>query len=90
MPSDIEYALLSTRVYDASPRNKTGVPAGWTELTWQPDYRFSGFSAGAYRRGSEVVIAYTGTNQNLDWLSSVPSVFGLLPAPQVYSAMASI
>ena len=68
MPSDIDYALFSTRVYDASKLNKTGVPAGWTELTWQPDYRFSGFSAGAYRRGSEVVIAYTGTNdKSLDW-----------------------
>ena len=68
MPNDIDYALLSTRVYAASVDNRTGVPAGWTELTWQPDYRFLGFSAGAYRRGSEVVIAYTGTNdKSLDW-----------------------
>jgi hypothetical protein len=56
---------LSTRVYAASDINRTGVPAGWTELTWQADYNLSGFSAGAYRNGSEVVIAYTGTNQTL-------------------------
>ena len=87
MPNDIEYALFSTRVYAASVKNRTGVPAGWTELTWQPDYRLSGFSAGAYRRGSEVVIAYTGTNENLDWLSSGLAVSGLLPAPQIFDAM---
>lgn len=40
MPSDIEYALLSTRVYAASDINRTGVPTGWTELTWQADYKW--------------------------------------------------
>lgn len=87
MPATIDYALLSTRVYDASFDNRTGVPAGWTELTWQPDYNSSGFSAGAYRRGSEVVIAYTGTNQGVDWLSNFLSGTGILPAPQVFDAM---
>lgn len=87
MPSDIEYALFSTRVYAASDRNRTGVPAGWTELTWQADYNLSGFSAGAYRRGNEVVIAYTGTNESIDWLSNGLAGTGLLPAPQIFDAM---
>ncbi|MFH1026373.1 MAG: hypothetical protein V1791_00070 [Pseudomonadota bacterium] len=91
MPEPIDYALLSTRVYAASDINRTGVPAGWTELTWQADYNLSGFSAGAYRNGSEVVIAYTGTNQNFgnnaDWWNNGLAGTGLLPAPQVFDAM---
>ncbi len=87
MVDTIDYALLATRVYAASFDNRTGVPAGWTELTWQADYNSSGFSAGAYRQGSEVVIAYTGTNQTLDWFLGNTAGLGLLPAPQVFDAM---
>jgi Ca2+-binding RTX toxin-like protein len=87
MVDTIDYALLATRVYAASFDNRTGVPAGWTELTWQADYNSSGFSAGAYRQGSEVVIAYTGTNQTLDWFLGNTAGLGLLPAPQVFEAM---
>ncbi|MFY9326531.1 MAG: hypothetical protein WAO76_00690, partial [Georgfuchsia sp.] len=87
MPSTIDYALISTRVYDASPDNRTGVPVGWTELTWQPDYNLSGFSAGAYKNGNDIVIAYTGTNQGVDWLSNGTAATGILPAPQIFDAM---
>lgn len=88
MPSDIEYALLSTRVYAASSENRAGLPEGWTEQSWQPDAGFSGFSAGAYRRGGEVVIAYTGTNQTADWFNgNVAAVGGLAPAGQIFEAM---
>jgi hypothetical protein len=34
MPDTIDYALLATRVYAASDRNRTGVPTDWTELKW--------------------------------------------------------
>jgi hypothetical protein len=82
MPDTIDYALFATRVYAASDDNRTGVPAGWTELTWQADYNLSGFSAGAYRKGNEVVIAYTGTNQefglNADWWSNILAGTGIL------------
>ena len=87
MPATIDYALLATRVYAASVDNRTGVPAGWTEQRWEPDYNLSGFSAGAYRNGSEVVIAYTGTNQDLDWVSDILGGTGIVPAPQVFDAM---
>ncbi len=87
MPSAIEYALIATRAYDASPNNRTGVPSGWTELTWQPDYNLSGFSAGAYQNGSDIVVAFTGTNQGIDWASNGLAGSGLLPAPQIFDAM---
>ncbi len=91
MPDTIDYALFATRVYAASDDNRTGVPTGWTELTWQADYNLSGFSAGAYRKGNEVVIAYTGTNQefglNADWWSNILAGTGILSAPQVFDAM---
>lgn len=87
MAEDTAYALLSTRVYYASDDNRTGVPEGWSELRWEEDYRYSGFSAGAYRKGNEVVIAYAGTNQGLDWLSNIAAGSGLVPAPQVFDAM---
>jgi hypothetical protein len=87
MPETIEYALLATRVYDASVINRTGVPKDWNEQRWEKDYNASGFSAGAYRKGDEVVIAYTGTNQALDWLSNFQAGTGILPAAQVFDAM---
>jgi len=66
--TNIDYKLLALNVYDASVINKTPVPEGWTQLAWQSD-DVLGFSAGAYRNGGEVVIAYAGTNETLDWLS---------------------
>ncbi|WP_371325016.1 hypothetical protein VX159_05735 [Dechloromonas sp. ZY10] len=63
MAERIEYAQLAAVVYAASNKNKLGIPAGWTELDWQPDQSgTTGFSAGAYRKGNDIVIAYTGTN----------------------------
>ncbi|MCX7149367.1 MAG: hypothetical protein NTY05_08130, partial [Rhodocyclales bacterium] len=88
MLNTIDYALLATRVYDASANNKTGIPVGWNELIWQRDYNQSGFSAGAYRKGSALVISYTGTNQTADWLNgNTAALGGLLPAPQIFEAM---
>ena len=58
-------SLLALRTYDADPdTNRTGT-IGWTERPWirDGDSPLTGFSAGAYRLGSDVVIAYTGTNE---------------------------
>ena len=63
MATELEYAELSNRVYNRTQRNRTPVPAGWTELLWLPDPAYSGFSAGVYKNGNEIVIAYTGTNE---------------------------
>ncbi len=89
MATPIEYAQLSSRVYDASlNRNRTFIPSNWTELNWSPDDGVTGFSAGVYRKGNEIVISYTGTNdKSLDWLFGNIAATGLLPAPQVFAAM---
>jgi len=63
MASVLEYMQLATRVYAASGNNVVGIPTGWEELDWQPD-RSDGFSVGAYKKGNEIVIAYTGTNDD--------------------------
>jgi Ca2+-binding RTX toxin-like protein len=60
----LEYAQLSGRAYAATQKNRTPVPAGWAELGWFPD-QANGFSAGIYKKGSEIVIAFTGTNADL-------------------------
>ncbi len=80
MTTKTEYAQLSFYVYNADKfRNRPTVPIGWEQLTYQPD-GFDGFSYGVFRRigTTEVVVAYTGTNQNsLDWIANISNGFGL-------------
>ena len=64
MVTTLEYAQLSGRAYAATQKNRTPVPAGWAELGWFPD-QANGFSAGIYKKSSEIVIAFTGTNADL-------------------------
>ena len=63
MATELEYAELSNRVYQRTDENRTPVPDAWTELRWLPDLAYSGFSAGVYQKGNEIVISYTGTNE---------------------------
>ena len=90
MPSTNDYALLSNRVYFRTPVNRTVVAAsGWVEKQWARDQSLTGFSAGVYQKGSDIVIAYTGTNEK--WFSdftfaNIPAFTGL-PSPQVWEAM---
>ena len=45
-----EYAQLASRVYDRKDiHNKMTLPEGVTELEWQDDDRWTGFSAGVYQ-----------------------------------------
>ena len=67
MVSVLEYMQLSQRVYEASDANRIGVPDDWAELEWLPDDPETGFSVGAYKKGNEIVIAYTGTNGGIDY-----------------------
>ena len=90
MPSDPQYAQLATRVYARTQANRTPVPNGWTELQWIPDRAFSGFSAGVYKDGSDIVISYTGTNERkiADTLvGNLPAATGTFPSLQVWEAM---
>ncbi|MDR0735749.1 MAG: hypothetical protein LBF51_02765 [Zoogloeaceae bacterium] len=61
----LTYAQLSGRIYDRARANRMDVPEAesWRELVWLDDNPFTGFSAGAYRKGNKVVIAFTGANE---------------------------
>src|SRR3569623_263078 len=84
-----EYAQFSSIVYAKTQENELSIPTGWVEeRPWQSD-TLSGFSAGAYKKGSEIVISFTGTNGALEgdfvW-ANIPAGAGL-PSAQVLSAI---
>ena len=63
-----EYAQLSAHVYHKTPENEMPMPLGFQEapgFPWQVDDNDTGFSAGVYIKDNEVVISFTGTNQDL-------------------------
>jgi hypothetical protein len=88
------YALLSSRVYDASLKNIIFVPQGWTELPDNPDSSITSFAARAYRNNAtgEIVIAFRGTNTTItdgtiqDWETNITAGLGI-PNGQVAQAM---
>ena len=86
MPTTLEYMQFSLGVYAASVRNAMGDPAGWTRIDWQPD-QWTGFSAGVYKNGNNIVISYTGTNDAIADPANWTAGLGL-PLPQIYDAMA--
>ncbi len=84
-----DYAQLANRVYNRTQANRTPVPVGWKELSWIADEDLTGFSAGVYQNGNDIVISYTGTNEKkiADGLvADVPAAVGL-PSAQVWEAM---
>ncbi|MBN9204806.1 calcium-binding protein [Methylibium petroleiphilum] len=89
MPTIQEYAQLANRVYARTAENRTTVPIGWIELQWIPDRALTGFSAGVYQNGNDIVISYTGTNENKvkDFAVANLPAAGLLPSAQVWEAM---
>ena len=84
MASVLEYMQLSEHVYASSDKNDIGIPVGWEELDWQTD-KWDGFSVGAYKKGNEIVIAYTGTNGIMDALNWTGGLG--VPVTQVLDAM---
>ena len=79
-----DFSLLALRAYSTFgsasglniEQNRPAVPAGWQELEWYPDDG-GGFSYGIYKNGSEIAIAYAGTNEGVDWGSNVFTGAGL-------------
>ena len=81
MPDNLDYALLAANSYsaaltpqDVSAANTLPLPSGWSILDSRDD-AFSGFTARAYQKGDEIVVAYAGTSatgsliqQGRDWL----------------------
>jgi len=84
MATLFEYMQFATGVYAASARNYVAPPTGWTRADWQPD-QFTGFSAGCYVSGSEMVITYTGTNDKADMANW--SIGLGMPMSQIYEAV---
>ena len=85
-----EYAQLANRVYDRKDiRNKMTLPEGVTELEWQDDAKWTGFSAGVYQVAeNHIVISFTGSNEELieDFLlNNIPIGLGY-SGPQVEDA----
>lgn len=53
------------------------MPPGWTELDLKID-NFYGFSYGLFQApDGEIVLAYTGSNEGIDWLSNISDGLGL-------------
>lgn len=84
-----DYAQISGRVYRRTDENRMHVPDGFTEVQWLRDDTITGFSAGVYKKGNEIVIGFTGTNegQGLDFLlANIPAGAGL-GSPQITQAV---
>ncbi|MDB5814511.1 MAG: Hemolysin-type calcium-binding region, partial [Rhodocyclales bacterium] len=76
MPTKEIYAQLSAHVYARIPENSIPVPEGWAEIVPITD-SITGFSAGVYKNGNDVVISFTGTNEPFDWATNVGAAAGL-------------
>ena len=90
MPTMPEYAQLANSVYGRTRTNQIPIPTGWIEeRPWIKDLAFTGFSAGVYKNGSDIVISYAGTNELkiTDIASGNFPAFTGLPSPQVWEAM---
>lgn len=93
MTTEIEYAQLSLYVcLTKNSLNKPLLPEGWELASPDSIYpdNLGGFSYGVFRRTgtSEIVLAYTGSNENLvvDYLgTNIPAGLGL-PSVQVFNA----
>jgi hypothetical protein len=92
------YALLSTRVYEASVgtvgANEIFLPAGWSKISQPVDNGLTGLYAQAFRNdvSGEVVIAFRGTDGTIsdgtiqDWKTNIATGLSI-PNGQVAQAM---
>lgn len=87
---EIDNALMAGMAYRSTRANinRFPLPAGWSEIVLSYVQRPSGFEAVSFKRGSEIVISFAGTNFTdvSDWTeANVPLAFGNL-APQLVDA----
>ena len=88
MTTKAEYAQMSLYVYQAlRSRNRPAAPTGWAQLELSSE-AIDGFSYGVFRRigTNEVVVAYTGTNQSVDWIANLTNGIGLVSATATSAA----
>ncbi len=86
-----EYAQLATAVYPKTSLNTIYAPQDWERLTAYDVSSVTGFTAAVFRKGSDIVISYAGTNEKwdaaLDFISgNIPAASGMFSA-QVLQAM---
>ena len=89
MTTTQDYALLSLYVYNVEKLfNQPLLPDGWELAEAIHIDDFLGFSYGVFRRigTTEIVVAYTGTNEGRDWWSNGLAGTGLLPSSQIAAA----
>jgi hypothetical protein len=93
MVTEIQYALMAGAAYQQNRAdiNRFPTPSGWTPKRHEYDDA-TGFEAVTFINGSdiasssEIVIAYTGTDQFADWTSTnMPLAFGQ-PSDQLHQA----
>lgn len=75
----LDFVQIAGRVYQRTLRNRMSVPEGYVELQWQRDDSLTGFSAGVYKKGDEIVIGFTGSNEELLKDFAVARVNGWMP-----------
>ena len=79
----LDFVQIAGRVYQRTDENRMSVPEGYVELQWQRDDSLTGFSAGVYKKGDEIVIGFTGSNEELlkDFaVANIPAGLGLSSA----------
>lgn len=79
MATQIEYALMAGRAYQ-STRDQVNwfpVPQGWYEPIDERRVLSSGFEAGYFQRGNEIVISFAGIGQLADWTANIELALGL-------------
>lgn len=90
MPTTLECMKFSLNVYAAIVKNSIALPFGWCRNNWQPDLA-SGFSAGTFVKGNDVVISCKGTNDykiTNDGGDAVNWSIGFgIPTAQLYQAI---
>ena len=88
MITDFEYAVIAASAYRTARHedNRLAPSSKWLEIRYVPPQP-SGFEAVAYRRGDEVVIAFTGSDEMTDWWSANLAMFlGAWTSEQVKEA----
>ena len=73
MPGLFDYAALSATVYNNARGTAnliTNLPSGWIPKGYVTGTGLNGFTAGAYQNGSDIVIAFKGTDAAFNSLAS--------------------
>ncbi len=87
MADDLNYALLAGAAYfsQRDPINRIYPTADWSLLSRERDDS-SGYEASAYRNGTEIVIAFAGTDEPEDWAANFSLATAVWTAAQLYKA----